>query len=181
MTVPNGIISTPNFIQICSVALELNHACRQIDTQIWPAPYAFISRTSCKECIRTWWVEILQSVKSAIRGGLTVVQFLTKEGFFSSPPSSEQLWGPFSLHPGDIGVKATGHDADYSPTSSAWVENSSLQICELLDSRNTWLLSHNYTLYVTKNSIKYMAQQFEITCYFVLHFTNNMWIKTIWE
>jgi hypothetical protein len=25
----------------------------------------------------------------------------------------------------------------------------------------------------------YMVQQFEITCYFVLHFTNNMWIKTV--
>jgi hypothetical protein len=44
--VPNGIMSIP-FIQICPVVLELNHA----DRQTWPALNAFISCTSCKECV----------------------------------------------------------------------------------------------------------------------------------
>jgi hypothetical protein len=46
--VPNGITLMPNFIQICPAVLELNHA----DRQTWPAQYAFISCTLCKERIK---------------------------------------------------------------------------------------------------------------------------------
>jgi hypothetical protein len=42
---PNGITCTPNFIQIGPGVPELNHA----DRQTWPALYAFISYTPCKE------------------------------------------------------------------------------------------------------------------------------------
>jgi hypothetical protein len=47
--VPNCITSIPNFIQIRPAVLELNHA----DRQTWPALYAFISCTSCKERMKT--------------------------------------------------------------------------------------------------------------------------------